>query len=352
VQATQEHALNAELFLKQRVIPKVDGGKPCFASFDEVSAMWFGRGIVIISGRPLYLANAYINLCFIRRELKCSLPVEIWHLGAGEKNDRMFGAFSSLGGINFVDASEVQRTYPMKLNKIGRITHGFAPATTDGWRTKAYALLHSRFREVIFLDSDCFLFQRPELLFDTLPEYLDAGAVFSADIDTNPETPRKVDPSNGLIPRVGSFINREWDYSLPNPIWGLLGIQEDDLPEFDSGFMMIDKGVHVDPSFLSFFLNDNSDVTYRFLYGDKDTFHMAWAFCGSPCRVLRNVSRDSGHIVSRTMGSVLFEHRVFVDKFDVERGWDEPPNNNPFHMRDSFRHYFDEARRLFSVKIF
>lgn len=280
------------------------------------------------------------------------MPVEIWYLDSHEFNKRMFGAFSSLGGIRFINASEVQRIYPMKPNTIGQITRGFASATTDGWRAKAYALLHSSFREVVFLDSDCFLFQRPESLFEGLAEYSETGAVFSADIDTNPNSPRKVDPATGLLPRVGSFVNREWDYSRPNPLWEILGVQEDDLPEFDSGFMMVNKGRHVDPVFMSFFLNDNSDTTYRFLYGDKDTFHMAWALCRAPCRVLRDVSRESGHIVSRAMDSVLFEHRVFVDKFDVERGWDEQPNSNIFYMRDRFRGYFEEARRHFSVRIF
>jgi len=352
VQTDQEYSLKVEPFSKQRRIPKFDRGKPCFANFGEVSSTWSGRGVVIISGRPLYLSNAYINLCFIRRDLGCRLPVEIWHLGGDERNERMFDAIRSLGGISFVDASEVQRIYPFKPNTIGQITKGFAPATVEGWRTKAYAILHSRFREIIYLDSDCFLFQKPENLFERMPEYLETGAVFSADIDTNPETPRKVDPVTRLIPRVGSFSNKSWDYSRPNPLWGFLGISEDDLPEFDSGFIMVDKMRHVDAVFVSFFLNDNSDITYKYLYGDKETFHMAWAFCRSPCRVLKDVSRDSGHIISRAGNSILFEHRVFLDKFDIGKSWDEPPNNNSFHMRERYSQYFEEARKHFSVRIF
>lgn len=344
--------MNADLFLRERVVPKVLGGLICAAGFDEVSVGWLGRGIVLLSGRPIYLANAYMNLCFIRRDLGCDLPVEVWHLGPAERNDRMFGAIKSLGGVRFVDAHEVQKVYPMRPNSIGNITHGFAPATTDGWRTKAYAILHSRFQEVLYLDSDCFLFQRPEDLFSGFAGYRDTGAVFSADIDTNPETPRKTDLATGLLPRVGSFVDREWDYSRPNPMWEILGIEDDDMPEFDSGFIMVDKHRSLDAAFVSFFLNDNSDFTYKYLYGDKDTFHMAWAFCRSPYTLLTEVSRHSGHIVSRAMGSVLFEHRVFLDKFDVNSRWDCRPNGNEFHMRERFRGYFEEARRHFSVRIF
>lgn len=342
----------ADLFLRERVVRKAEGFDLPHASFDEISAGWSGRGIVVLSGRPVYLANAYMNLCFLRRDLGCHLPVEVWYLGPHERNERMFDAIRSVGGVRFVDATEVQRTYPMSPNTLGLITRGVAPATTEGWRTKAYALLHSSFKEAVCLDSDCFLFQNPERLFDSLPEYRETGAVFSADIDTHPETTRKVDPNTRLLPRVGTFSNKTWDYSSPNPMWGILGIEEDDLPEFDSGFMIVDKGRHIEPVFMSFFLNDNSDLTYRYMYGDKDTFHLAWAFCRSPCSVLKNVSRESGHIVSRALGSILFEHRVFVDKFDVRVGWDDPPNNNRFHMRDKFQEYFAEAKRHFSVRLF
>lgn len=344
--------LNADLFLKERIIHKVVDGSDCVAGFDEISAEWFGKGIVLLSGRPLYLANAYINLCFIRRDLGCKLPVEIWYMGPQERNDRMFEVIGSLGGVRFIDLCEFQKKYPMKPNSLGCITHGFAPATTDGWRAKAYIILHSSFQEVLYIDSDCFLFQKPEELFASLPGYRETGAVFSADIDVNPNTPRKTDSATGLLPRVGCFIDRTWDYSKPNPMWEILGIQEDDLPEFDSGFIMVDKRRNIDPVFISFFLNDNSDLTYRYMYGDKDTFHIAWAFCQSPCKVLKDVSRETGHIVSRSLGSVLFEHRVFLDKFNVEVGWDVSPNSNDFNMRDRYRQYFEEARRHFRVRIF
>jgi hypothetical protein len=293
-----------------------------------------------------------MNLCYIRKELKSELPVEIWHLGKKECNFKMFSAIKDLGSVRFFDVYEHQKTYPMKPNNLEPITKGLAPASTEGWRSKAYVLLHSNFKELIFLDSDCFLFKKPEYLFDHFPEYISNRAVFSADIDTNPETTRKVDPKTFLLPRVGTFSNKEWDYSKSNPMWFILGIQEDDLPEFDSGFMMIDKGSNVESVFMSFFLNENSDFVYRYLYGDKDTFHMAWRFCNSPCHVIKDVSRNHENIVAKIDGSILFEHRVFIYKFDVEKNWGDFPNNNKFHMREKFKFYFEEAKKYSSIKIF
>jgi alpha 1,2-mannosyltransferase len=322
------------------------------ADFGEIAEGWSGRGIVILSGRPMYLANAYMNLCFIRRHLKCELPVEVWYLGRHERNERMFSAIGSLGGVKFVDAHEVQRIFPMKPNTMGCVHKGFAPASTEGWRTKSYCLLHSGFREVISLDSDCFLFQKPEFLLHEFPPYLNTGAVFSADIDTAPDTPRLVNPTTRIVSRLGAYTDREWDYSRPNPMWGFLGLEEDDLPEFESGFMMVDKGRNVDAVFASFYLNDESDFVYRYLYGDKDTFHLAWSFCRSPCHVIRDVSRERDHIVGRAMGATLFEHRVFTNKFDIEKEWDQSPNDNSFYMREEFLEYFNSAKKHSALKIF
>lgn len=349
---TENCPINLRSFLDGRVVRRIDDGVVSTASFDEISEGWSGRGIVILSGGVMYLANAYMNLCYIRKNLKCELPVEVWYLGRRERNERIFSAISSLGRVKFIDAHEVQRRFPMKPNNLGRIHKGFAPASTEGWRTKSYCLLHSGFREVICLDSDCFLFQRPESLFHEFPEYASMRAVFSADIDTNPNTNRLVNPDTRIVSRLGVYANCEWDYTRPNPMWAHLGLEEDGLPEFESGFMMVDKTESADAVFASFYLNDESDFTYRYLYGDKDTFHLAWSFCNSPCHVIRDVSRKNEHIVGSTMGSVLFEHRVFINKFDIEKDWNESPNNNEFFMREKFIGYFNCAKQQSLPRIF
>lgn len=339
--------INPSEFLKNRQI----FGQKNMVKFDDLIQSWSGKGIVILSGGLLYLTNAYMNLCYLRRNLLCNLPVEIWYMGPNEKNERMFGVLESLGGITFIDANEFQKSFPMTPSHIGCITKGIAPAATEGWRTKAYCLLHSRFREVILLDSDCFLFQTPESLFSDYTAYSSAGAVFSSDIDTDPDTVRHVDPETRLVTRLGTYSNKKWDYSAPNPMWKIMGMDEDDLPEFDSGFMIVDKHKNAEAVFLSFYLNDLCDFTYRYLYGDKDTFHLAWAFCGSDCHVIMDVSRKNDHIISHARGSILFEHRVFINKFNVKKSWDTFPNNNCFHMRDEFREYFLEAQRSL-IRIF
>ena len=50
-----------------------------------------------------------------------------------------------------------------------------------GWELKPYAVMHSRFREVLLLDADNVPVRDPSFLFDR-PEYRDTGALFWPDI--------------------------------------------------------------------------------------------------------------------------------------------------------------------------
>ena len=337
--------MDIDAFINNRTISKN-------VSFEEVSKSWSGKGLVFLSGGDLYLSNAYMNIRFIRSLLQSKIPIEIWYLGEEEINKKLFSAIEKLGGVDFVDAKERQKIFPMKSSNLGRIMHEKCPATMEGWRSKSYAILHSRFREVIYLDSDCFLFQKPEDLFLS-SEYLDSKAVFSCDIDLNSHiSGRKVDPETFVVSKLGSFTDRRWDYSKPNPLWEIVGAKEDELPEFESGFILVDKLEHVDSLFLAWFLNENSDLTYKHLYGDKDTFHLAWAKSNARLHMLRDVSRMNGHISCNYKGSVLFEHRVFDNKFDCKLRWDCFPNSNSFTSREVFREYFEEAKKMISQKIF
>jgi hypothetical protein len=334
-----------ESFLSKRTIPENTG-------FGEVSEKWAGRGIVTLSGRPLYLLNAYMNIRFIREFLGSDMPVELWYLGEEEIHRGLFSLIGRLGGVDFVDARERQKAFPMKPGTLGRIMFSNCPSAMDGWRNKSYAMVHSRFREMIFMDSDCFLFRRPDEVF-SIPEYRECGAVFSADIDARPDTSgRSVDPKTFIVTRLGIFSGGRWDYSKKNPIWDIIGAEEDELPEFESGFILLDKTAHLDSLFLSLFLNENSDLVYRYVYGDKDTFHLAWAKNKDRCRVLTGLSRDGGHIVCRHEGSVLFSHRVYNTKFNPSVPWDRFPNSNDFPHREVFKEYFQAAVAAMRPKVF
>ncbi len=198
-----------------------------------------GRGIVICGGGPQYFPPAWVNIRMLRH-LGCTLPVELWHLGPGEVNDDMRALATSLGGVICVDAFEVAKRHPARI--------------AGGWELKCYALLRSRFREVLLLDADNFPVVDPSFLFDT-PQYLQAHAVFWPD--------REPLASDHLI-------------------WQLTGVQYRGDVLFETGQIVVDKQRCWRELALAWWMNDRSDFWYRYILGDNKTLHLAWRKLGTP----------------------------------------------------------------------
>lgn len=119
-----------------------------------------GRGIVTLGGGIQYFPAVFV-LCRSLRRLGCALPIEVWHLGAVEFDDRMASILKELGGIEIVD---------------GKTRLPRAPRSWGGWEAKAWAIQHSSFREVLFLDSDIMPAGDPSYLFDD-EAFRKAGAI-------------------------------------------------------------------------------------------------------------------------------------------------------------------------------
>ena len=235
-----------------------------------------GRGLVICGGGLGYFTCAWVCVRQLRR-LGCTLPVQLWHLGPGELDDRMRALVAPLG-VECVDGLEVRRHHPV------RILHG--------WELKAYALLHSPFREVLLLDADNVPVLNPELLFDT-PEFRDTGAIFWPDYGRTQEE---------------------------RAAWKLFDVPFRDEPEFESGQILVNKETSWRPLSLALWYNEFSDFFYLHVHGDKDTFRFAWHRLGqkfampvSPIHALENTmcQHDFG-------GRRVFQHRN-GDKWNFRR---------------------------------
>ncbi|MBI3870887.1 MAG: hypothetical protein HY299_20345 [Verrucomicrobia bacterium] len=226
-----------------------------------------GRGVILCAGGTRYFTCAWV--CIQRlRQSGCALPIELWYLGDDEMTDEMIQLLEPWGVV-CVDAHQVRATHP--FSELG------------GWELKAYAIARSRFAEVLFLDADNVVVRNPEYLFDTR-EYLETGAMF--------------------WPDYGRFEKTE-------EVWRLLGMDRPDHPEFESGQMLIDKRRCWEPLRLALWFNEHSDFFYRFLHGDKETFHLAWRKWERPFHFIHTPI----HTVAWTMcqhdpsGERLFQHR-------------------------------------------
>jgi hypothetical protein len=231
--------------------------------------------VVVPGGGMKYFTCAWVCIRMLR-QLGCTLPIELWHLGPAEMTEEMRALIEPLG-VQCVDAHATPRL--PDVNALG------------GFELKCHAIVHSRFREVLLLDADNVPVVDPSFLFDA-PAYRRLGAVFWPDLRRTP-------------PEA--------------PIWGLTGVGYRDEPEFESGQMVVDKERCWAPLQLARWMNQNSDFWYRYIHGDKDSFRFAWhgvgqeyAMPSTPIEPLYIDGRTDGVMCQHDFeGNRIFQHRNF-----------------------------------------
>jgi len=196
-----------------------------------------GRGIVLCGGGDVYFPCIWICVRMLRN-FGCTLPIEVWYRGPREMSNVMKAL---LGPYDVVcrDAFAVARDFPVRR--------------LDGWELKPYAILNSRFAEVLYIDADNVAVRNPEFLFETAL-YKETGSLFWQD-----------------LPNDTSGVSY-----LKDSAWELLGMPFRDEPLFESGQLLVDKRRCWRPLQLTLHLNEHSDHYYTAFFGDKDTFHLAW----------------------------------------------------------------------------
>jgi len=224
---------------------------------------------VICAGGANIFTNAYVLIRVLRLTLNCQLPIQVWHFGSDEMSVAMVALLAELG-VELIDA----------LPQL----HSANSSITDGWQLKAFALLHCRFEEVLLLDADQVPTRDPAECFDW-PQYRAAGAVFWPDI-----------------------VELRQD----NPIWAAMGLGPEQVRSFESGQLLVDKRRQWRPLSIALALNEESDRVYRMIYGDKDTFLIAWRLAGvEPAVVPHLPFLDETCLIQRDfIGTPLFQHRT------------------------------------------
>lgn len=234
------------------------------------------RGIVICGGGIRYFTNAWVCINMLRR-LSCHLPIQLWHLGDDELDSSMEDLVRPLG-VECVDACKVRLKFPARILK--------------GWALKPYSILHSPYKEVLFLDSDNVPVINPEFLFET-PQFNATGAIFWPD-----------------YPHRGNDKTKA--------IWRSCGLRRLREPEFETGQIVVDKERCWQALCLSMWFNENCDFYYRYIHGDKETFHLAFR----KIRKTYSLIPTPAHGLDSTMcqhdfeGRRVFQHRN-TDKWDI-----------------------------------
>ncbi len=234
-----------------------------------------GQGIVICGGGARYFTCAWVCINMLR-DLGCTLPIELWHLGEKEVDYRIRSLISHLD-VTLVDAMKVREKHPMRI--------------LNGWELKPFAIKHSGFKEVMLLDADNVAVKDPTFLFEH-QEYLDTGAIFWPDFGRIPED---------------------------HGVWEIIGIPYRDEPEFETGQLLVNKEKCWKELCLTVWYNAHSDFFYQHMHGDKETFHMAWARYNTHYTMIDHpVEYLSGVVFLQygPDGDLLFQHRNF-DKWQL-----------------------------------
>lgn len=236
-----------------------------------------GRGIVITGGGK-YFVSAYITIRVIRH-IGCTLPIELWHLD-DEMDDEMISMVAEYG-VTCHNAHDLARG-----------TKYFLSNWWKGWQLKAFALLHSSFREVLMLDADSYPVKDPSFVFEWQP-YKDTGAIIWPDVGS----------SARLFPRLAAKV---------------LGVPQFTEGAAESGQIVFNKEQTWQAVNLAKHFNADADYTYHIVYGDKDTFPAAMHRVGSPYSRMNPNCKFSGPGIQQLdqNGSVLFQHRIH-DKFRI-----------------------------------
>jgi hypothetical protein len=273
-------------------------------SFQPLCVDETARGIVICAGGMKYFTCAWVCVKTLRA-LGCPLQVELWHLGREEMTDEMRALADRLG-VKCVDAHEVRKEHPVR--RLG------------GWELKCYAILHSRFREVLLLDADNVPVVNPNFLFDTT-EYRKTGAIF--------------------WPDIGS-LGPERD------IWKIVGVPYNPAPDFESGQIVVDKKRCWKALQLAMHFNEHSDFYYQHVYGDKDTFRFAFLKTGTPFSMpSRRIEYIDGTLCQHDFtGRRIFQHRI--------KKWSLSGRNKPtkgFLYEEECLGFLDELRQLWRTGV-
>ncbi len=177
-------------------------------------------------------------------------------------------------------------------------------------------LLHCRFAEALLIDADNAPIRDPSFLFEE-PEYRKKGAIFWPDF---------------------------WRLAEDNLIWRVMGVPYREEPAFESGQIVVDKRKCWKALRLAAHLNEHSAWYYRFLHGDKDTFHLAWARLGQPYAMpgKRLEALEATMCQHDFQGRRLFQHRN-SDKWRLDGSNRVIPG---FQHEPLCRQFLEELRRL------
>ncbi|RKO93525.1 mannosyltransferase putative-domain-containing protein, partial [Blyttiomyces helicus] len=233
--------------LEANMYPWIRGGKK-FTSAAHLLASFSGRGIVMATGEWHFrFARHCIHSL---RIVGSTLPIEVYYAGSG---DLAAGHIAELNAIDGVTVLDLADFFDLEIGKV------------NGWAVKPFAMLASRFREMIFIDADALFFQPPEVMFD-FEGYLRTGATFFMDRTMGAGATATRDFFSSFVPYPSDYARAK------GRIMRMLSVHEG-----ESGVIVYDKVINFHGLLAAVKMNAAPwrDVMYKVIHGDKESYWMA-----------------------------------------------------------------------------
>ncbi|ETK77533.1 hypothetical protein F441_16511 [Phytophthora nicotianae CJ01A1] len=284
----QFRCFDAEDFVNFPVIAKEAVSKavmPSFALPHVEEGRGGSKGIVMVV-YPKMVPSAYASLRTLRGILNCTLPIELWY-----RPKEMQAAPGSMAPLLQLEASHADLTFREIDDK-----------KATGFGAKVFAIYHSYFEQILFLDSDNVPVRDPSFLFET-QEFKEKGAIFWPDF---------WHPRHTIFNVHGQSL-----------LWELLDQRFVNMFEQESGQLVIDRRRHGAPlELVKFYIfhTPNFFKTFELVHGDKDLFRLAWLKLKAPFHMMDTPPAVAGKAFNNSFcgmtmvqhdanGDVLFLHR-------------------------------------------
>jgi hypothetical protein len=220
-----------------------------------------GRGIVYLAnGNTLNRSIASIQLL---RDHGCNLPVEVWYIGDELTSDQKKRLVTEIKVQPRDILVEQQKAHMFKKYSLD-VDYGYE----RNYQIKTFVLLLTKFKELLYLDSDNMPLKNPEYLFDS-EEFKQIGAVFWNDF---------------------------WKFPTDNPMWQITGQLCSDEWEQESGQLLLDKEKAWRGLLMSLHFQSLHEFYFNIILGDKDTYRFGFMVSETPYHTIRHPVGIAGRI--------------------------------------------------------
>ena len=208
------------------------------------------------------------SLNILYDSLNFTLPIELWQIG------------DEISVVAKQRLQQLQKNHCIQFKNVKDYTNEFS--LWQGYQIKAFIMKYTSFDEVILADCDIYFYENPEIIFYD-KDYKETGTYFFQDYAAHtPNNFSHLYRTNkfvrNMMPYRKQFFPDEWDFVYSNffnssvHMWFYM----------ESGVVFMNRKRHLDVIDTIYNINYNWKFTYKYLFGDKETFWLAFVIKNKP----------------------------------------------------------------------